>query len=86
MKLYQESSEEYLNYIKEINKNEIKILEEKHIQELILPFDNLTLEQKQIICNKYFRKALKERVNDFNYKLQNSINIYDSEEIHNKSI
>lgn len=70
MKLYQESSEEYLNYIKEINKNEIKILEEKHIQELILPFDKLTPEQKQIICNKYFRKALKERVNDFNYKLK----------------
>ena len=90
MRLYQESPEEYLNYIKEINKKEIEILKEKHIQESTLPFNNssgiqvtnenevsirdiynndmffnkisfekLTQEQKQIMCNKYFKRKNK---------------------------
>lgn len=100
MKLYQESPEEYLNYIKEINKKEIEILKEKHIQESTLPFNNssgmqvtnenevsirdiynndmvfnkipfekLTQEQKQIMCNKYFREVLKEKIKIFNANL-----------------
>ena len=100
MKLYQESPEEYLNYIKEINKKEIEILKEKHIQESTLPFNNssgiqatnenevsirdiynndmvfnknpfekLTQEQKQIMCNKYFREVLKEKIIIFNANL-----------------
>ena len=91
MRLYQESPEEYLNYIKEINRKEIEILKEKHTQESTLPFNNssgiqvtnenevsirdiynndmvfnkisfekLTQEQKQVMCNKYFREVLKE--------------------------
>ena len=98
--MYQESPEEYLNYIKEINKKEIEILKEKHIQESTLPFNNssgiqvtnenevsirdiynndmvfnkipfekLTQEQKQIMCNKYFREVLKEKIKIFNANL-----------------
>lgn len=100
MKLYQESPEEYLNYIKEINKKEIEILKEKHLQESTLPFNNssgiqvtnenevsirdiynndmvfnkipfekLTQEQKQIMCNKYFREVVKEKIKIFNANL-----------------
>lgn len=100
MRLYQESPEEYLNYIKEINKNEIEILKEEHLQESRLPFNNssgiqvtnenevsirdiynndmvfnkipfekLTQEQKQIMCNKYFREVLKEKIKIFNANL-----------------
>jgi len=100
MRLYQESPEEYLNYIKEINRKEIEILKEKHIQESTLPFNNssgiqvtnenevsirdiynndmvfnkisfekLTQEQKQVMCNKYFREVLKEKIKMFNADL-----------------
>lgn len=100
LKMYQETPKEYLDYISEMNKNEIEFLKEKHLQEVTLPFNNsngiqvtnenevpirdiynndmvfnkipfdkLTQEQKQIMCNKYFREVLKEKIKIFNANL-----------------
>lgn len=100
LKMYQETPKEYLDYIAEMNKNEIEFLKEKHLQETTLPFNSisnvkvnnenevsikyiytndsvfnkipfekLTQEQKQIMCNKYFREVVKEKIKKFNANL-----------------
>ena len=42
LKMYQETPKEYLDYIAEMNKNEIEFLKEKHLQETTLPFNSIS--------------------------------------------
>ena len=42
LKMYQETPKEYLDYISEMNKNEIEFLKEKHLQETTLPFNSIS--------------------------------------------
>ena len=101
-KLYENSPKEYIDYIKETNKNSVAILKDTYIQENVLPFNNdsyikvndcfdndksvmdiynsdplynkipfdsLSKDQIQTMCNKYFKEVLKQRLDDFNKKL-----------------
>ena len=108
MNLYQQSPKEILDRLKELNKNELVYLKEKHLQESVLPFneqsdlemnnafnneiyirdiynidkkfggiplDKLNNEQKMIMCNNYFRKITKNRLNEFVSKLKESFGV-----------
>lgn len=108
MNLYQQSPKENLQRLKELNKNELVYLKEKHLQESVLPFneqsdlemnntfnneasirdiyntdkkfggiplDKLNNEQKMIMCNNYFRKITKNRLNEFVSKLKESFGV-----------